>query len=132
MPSGTRSAIRAGLVVLATVIGACGGDGPDGASGGDLASRGESLFQENCAQCHGADLKGTKTGPPFLSPIYAPNHHPDGSFHAAVVQGVQPHHWEFGPMPPVPALDAGDVDAIVAYIREQQEAAGITEDPDHP
>jgi hypothetical protein len=69
--------------------------------------------------------------PPFLSVIYAPNHHPDESFYVAVEQGVQPHHWDFGPMPPQPAVTREQVEAIVAYIRSQQEAAGIPEDPSH-
>lgn len=82
--------------------------------------------------CHGGDLKGTKTGPPFLSPVYAPNHHPDEAFYAAVANGVQPHHWEFGPMPAQPSVSPEDVAAIVAYIRAEQQKAGIIQDPSHP
>ena len=98
----------------------------------DLISEGKSLYEETCAGCHGIDLKGTKTGPPFLDAIYAPDHHPDESFFAAVDIGVQPHHWDFGPMPPQPTVNEEEVTAIIAYVRSEQARAGITEDPSHP
>lgn len=120
------------MLAMTVALGACGDDEPSGASGGDLVARGQTLFEENCARCHGIDLKGTETGPPFLSPIYAPNHHPDEAFHAAIAQGVQPHHWDFGPMPSIPALGTEEAEAILAYVRAEQEDAGITEDPSHP
>ena len=96
-----------------------------------LIARGRDLFADNCPTCHGVDLEGTSTGPPFLHEIYAPNHHPDEAFYAAVAQGVRPHHWRFGPMPPVPSLTEDDVRAIVAYIRSVQEREGILVDPSH-
>ena len=43
----------------------------------------------------------------------------------AVRSGVRPHHWDFGPMPPVPGLTDAQVASIVAFVREQQRAAGI-------
>jgi hypothetical protein len=64
-------------------------------------------------------------GPSFLDPIYAPGHHPDESFFRAVENGVQPHHWDFGPMPPLSHLDRDDVEAIVAYVRSVQVENGI-------
>jgi hypothetical protein len=64
-------------------------------------------------------------GPPLLSPIYAPDHHPDDAIRNAVAQGVTPHHWDFGPMPPLPHLDEDDVDALIAFIRDRQRAVGI-------
>ena len=132
--------LRLLVLVLSLLLGACsqGGDNPEQArpsaedSGGSgLATQGKGLYEETCGVCHGLDLKGTDAGPPFLSPIYAPNHHPDESFYAAVEQGVQPHHWDFGPMPPQPAMKREQVEAIIAYVRSQQEEAGITEDPSH-
>jgi mono/diheme cytochrome c family protein len=129
--------LAATVLVCATALASCAGDGAgdDAASGGkaaeDLVAEGEALYQETCAACHGADLEGTDTGPPFLDVIYAPNHHPDESFYAAVENGVQPHHWEFGPMPPQPSIDRAEVEAIVEYVRQQQADAGITEDPSH-
>lgn len=134
-----RTALRlvAAVLTCAAALASCGDDGStdegEAASGGSTAQRlaveGEALYQETCAACHGADLRGTDSGPPFLDVIYAPNHHPDESFYAAVENGVQPHHWDFGAMPPQPSIDRAEVEAIVAYVRQEQADAGITEDP---
>lgn len=125
------------FVAVSVVASGCGGDEAGDGDGSarnpsDLVAEGRALYEETCAACHGRDLKGTDAGPPFLSPIYAPNHHSDEAFYAAVENGVQPHHWEFGPMPPQPHVSPEDVEAIVAYVRARQEEAGITEDPSHP
>lgn len=94
---------------------------------------GAELYQASCAQCHGADLEGTATGPSFLDVTYAPNHHGDEAFQRAAAAGVVPHHWNFGPMPPVvPALSREEVALIVEFVRSEQEAAGILRDPRHP
>ncbi len=89
------------------------------------AARGKALYDERCASCHGADLKGTDQGPPFLHRIYEPSHHGDAAFQLAVRNGVRAHHWKFGDMKPVPALSADDVAHIVAYVRSLQRRAGI-------
>jgi len=89
------------------------------------AARGKALYDEKCASCHGADLKGTDQGPPFLHRIYEPSHHGDASFQLAVRNGVRAHHWKFGDMKPVPGLSADDVAHIVAYLRSQQRRVGI-------
>lgn len=102
------------------------------AEGTELIAEGKEYYEETCAACHGEDLRGTGTGPPFLSPIYAPDHHADESFYLAVENGAQPHHWDFGPMPPQPSVTEEEVTAIIAYVRAQQAEAGITEDTDHP
>lgn len=124
-----RGSCRARLAPVVAVLAAfgsgCGDDNDatpsDQTTGGD----GQALFEANCASCHGTDLGGTSTGPPFLSQIYEPNHHPDDSFRRAVAQGVQPHHWDFGAMPPVEGLDDSEVDAIIGYVRTVQRANGI-------
>jgi mono/diheme cytochrome c family protein len=92
---------------------------------------GAEIYVANCATCHGVDLNGTETGPPFLNVIYAPNHHADEAFQRAVVGGVQAHHWGFGPMAPVPGLTRDDVALIIEYVRSVQEAEGIIRDPSH-
>lgn len=129
------------LMLTTTWLSACGETRPaDVASpvspeasvaNGDLIGQGERFYQETCAACHGRDLNGTRTGPPFLDPIYAPDHHPDESFFAAAENGVQPHHWDFGPMPAQPTVSRDEVAAIVAYVRSRQVEAGIIQDPSH-
>ena len=113
------------LVLVLALLGACGGD--EAVSGEDLAARGDRLFhgEATCATCHGADLQGTTMGPPLLHEIYEPGHHPDASIRAAIRNGVQPHHWEFGPMPQLNHLDDDDIEAIIAYVRQEQREAGI-------
>lgn len=91
----------------------------------ELVERGQALYAENCAQCHGEDLRGTDQGPSFLSPIYEPGHHADGAFLLAVQTGVRAHHWRFGDMPPVEGLTQDDVEAIIAYVRETQRLEGF-------
>jgi mono/diheme cytochrome c family protein len=109
-------------VTLVALASACGDDGDVAAGSGD---QGEALYQQSCALCHGADLRGTELGPSFLSQVYEPGHHPDASFRAAVAQGAVAHHWDFGDMPPVAGLTDDEVDDIIAFVREQQELHGF-------
>lgn len=90
-----------------------------------LVERGEPLYQANCAECHGSDLRGTDQGPSHLSVVYEPNHHGDGAFLAAVSRGSPSHHWNFGSMPPIAGLSQEDVAAITAFVREQQRINGF-------
>lgn len=91
-----------------------------------IAHRGEQLFNENCAACHGAKAAGQQgVAPPLVHVIYEPSHHADAAFYRAASQGVRGHHWPFGNMPPVPGVSRDDVTAIIAYVRELQRANGI-------
>lgn len=86
---------------------------------------GKKLFAARCAQCHGADLRGSPTGPPLLHKIYEPAHHGDVAFQLAVRNGSRAHHWKFGDMQPVPGLTPDEVAHITAYVRHEQRKAGI-------
>ena len=97
-----------------------------------LSAAGQETYEAICAACHGSDLRGTNSGPPFLDVVYAPNHHGDESFQRAVAVGVPQHHWNFGSMPAIGGLNRDDVAAVVAYVRAQQIDAGILRDPSHP
>lgn len=88
-------------------------------------AKGKALYNQNCASCHGADLKGSDKGPPFLHRVYEPSHHSDLAFQLAVKNGSRAHHWQFGDMQPVPGLSPDDVAHITAYIRSEQRKAGI-------
>lgn len=96
-----------------------------------IVGQGATIFAANCAVCHGPDLGGTATGPPLLHQYYAPNHHGDEAFQRAVAFGVVAHHWNFGDMAPLPHLTRDDVAKVIAFVRTEQEAAGIFLDPSH-
>lgn len=112
------------VVALAALTSACGAD-PEPAAPPFTGTDGAGLYAQACAKCHGPDLRGTKQGPPFLDAIYSPGHHADGAFFLAVKRGARPHHWNFGDMPPVQGLTDPQIEAIVAFVRERQRAAGI-------
>lgn len=118
---------RVALAAVVLALTGCGADsGPEISSHEpELKEEGRTLYAENCAQCHGEDLRGTDQGPSFLSPVYEPGHHSDGAFLLAVQTGVRAHHWEFGDMPPVEGLTQNDVEAIIAYVRETQREKGF-------
>lgn len=84
---------------------------------------GQEVFEQSCATCHGEELRGGLAGPPLVHEIYAPDHHPDSAIRAAIAQGVQPHHWDYAGMPPIPGLSEPEVDAVIAYIRDTQRQA---------
>lgn len=88
-------------------------------------AEGEQLFNANCASCHGALAAGTAQGPPLVHIIYEPGHHSDMAFQRAVAMGVTPHHWDFGPMAPVPGVTEEQVASITAYVRWLQRSGGI-------
>ena len=91
-----------------------------------VAQIGKLAFQSNCLACHGENAVGQKgVAPPLIHKIYEPSHHGDESFQRAVAVGVRAHHWKFGNMPAIEGLTRGDVKAIIAYLRELQEANGI-------
>lgn len=89
------------------------------------AARGATLFDANCAACHGSGADGSTAGPPLVHSIYEPSHHGDFAFQRAVAQGVRPHHWRFGPMPPIAGVSPREVSLITTYVRELQRANGI-------
>lgn len=86
--------------------------------------QGAALYAERCAPCHGAHGEGSDEGPPMLHPLQA-RHHGDFAFRRAVREGVAPHHYRFGTMPPVAGLGADELDAIVGYVRWMQRTAGL-------
>lgn len=91
------------------------------------AARGAPLFANNCAQCHGDFGQGINQGPPLIHEFYVPSHHSDAAFRLAAARGVQPHHWDFGAMPPLPAVSEQELEDIIAYVRQLQREAGLIE-----
>lgn len=124
----TRVGYVAPLFVAAMVMGACGSGASDAvapAASGDVEGRGAEVYASSCASCHGADLRGTDKGPSHLSIVYEPNHHNDDSFRSAIVNGSPQHHWGFGNMEPVGGLSDEDIDAVIAFVRSEQQQQGF-------
>jgi mono/diheme cytochrome c family protein len=111
--------LRAASAVAVLGVAACAADGSS------TPRDGAAVYAQHCASCHGPALDGTSTGPPLLSIVYEPGHHPDGSFRSAIRNGVAAHHWDFGPMPIVRGLSDAEVDAVIAHVRSAQEAEGF-------
>jgi mono/diheme cytochrome c family protein len=86
---------------------------------------GQSNFNKSCASCHGDYGLGSANGPPLMHRIYEPNHHGDGAFFLAALNGVRAHHWKFGDMPPVDGITETEIAPIVAYVRALQQANGV-------
>ena len=133
-----RSPLAASALALAVALAllamlGCGGEparepSDAGAAGlSETARAGEKLFNANCSTCHGVGGVGTDQGPPLVHKIYEPGHHPDFSFRNAALKGVRSHHWDFGDMPPVPGVTPDEVDKIICYVRQTQQANGIYE-----
>ena len=89
------------------------------------AHEGEVAFRNHCTECHGKNAAGTDKGPPLINRIYAPSHHSNVSFVRAMTLGARQHHWLFGNMPPLPQVERKQIDLIIIYIRELQNANGI-------
>lgn len=125
--SRTRAMVFAVALIGLVSIAGCAGESDDTSSrpSNPGTTNGAALYKQVCASCHGVDLKGTDRGPSHLSQVYAPDHHTDESFRAAVRQGARAHHWGFGDMPAIGGIDDAQLDAIIAYVREQQTQHGL-------
>lgn len=119
-------AMPAALLGVVVLVAACGGGTEprgEALTGAALVARGAEVHANACASCHGEDLGGTEAGPSMLSPLYAPSQTSDEAMAEAITDGVAQKYWTFGPMPGV-ALPPGDVEAVIAFIRAEQEQAG--------
>jgi mono/diheme cytochrome c family protein len=124
--AGQAPVLAQGQPASPTTVGTRAGVTTSTAAGlSELEARGRELYLNQCASCHGADLRGTDRGPSHLSIVYEPGHHSDESFRAAIRDGAPQHHWRFGDMPPVEGLDDAEIDAVIAYVREVQEREGF-------
>lgn len=124
----SRTTVRSLAILLAgfgTVAAACGSDAPTSSGTAGGSALGAEVYSTSCASCHGDDLKGTDKGPSHLSIVYEPNHHGDEAFRSAIANGSPQHHWNFGDMAPVEGLTPQEVDAVIAYVRAEQERQGF-------
>ncbi|WP_173983511.1 cytochrome c [Magnetospirillum sp. SS-4] len=90
------------------------------------AGAGKAAFEQACAACHGAALRGSDAGPPLLHAFYSPGSgHGDDVILAAAANGAKAHHWKFGDMPKPEGLKPGQEKDVLAYIRAMQTANGL-------
>lgn len=116
-----------GTALAVSLVAACSSADSEGAVPSEgLVERGAEVYATECASCHGEDLQGTDSGPSHLSVVYEPGHHPDAAFRSAIRNGSPQHHWEFGPMPPVPGLSDDEIEAVIVFVRSEQERQGFT------
>lgn len=128
MTPALRFAPGAVAALALTVVFAAGctdGGQPEAAESVIDGDIGAEVYANNCASCHGANLEGTDKGPSQLSIVYEPNHHTDESYRAAIANGAPQHHWDFGDMPPVEGLTTDQVEAVIDFIRSEQERQGL-------
>lgn len=105
------------VVLLGLAVAACAEDAP---AGDTSAARGAEVYERYCASCHGDDLRGATTGPPLLTELYAPDRYTDEALRRSITAGAPQQHWGFGPMPMVGGVRGSDLDAVIAFVREQQ------------
>lgn len=113
---------------LTLALAACGGDNTTTADAVEpipADADGATVYALRCASCHGDDLRGTDKGPSQLSIVYEPNHHGDDSYRAAIRNGVPQHHWGFGNMPVIEDITDEQIELVISYVRNQQEALGF-------
>ena len=123
-----KAAFALGVLAIGSALAAtaCGPDDSEPSSAtGSQVDRGSEVYAESCASCHGTDLRGTDKGPSHLSIVYEPSHHNDDSFRNAIANGAPQHHWDFGDMEPVEGLSDDDVEAVIAFVRAEQEQQGF-------
>ncbi|MEX1134465.1 MAG: cytochrome c [Acidimicrobiia bacterium] len=117
----------AGVVALALIVGACAADTGNGTTAEAVVGRGGELYQQYCAQCHGADLSGD---PNWKTPnddgSYPPPphdssghtwHHPDRVLFEMIRDGSdfpQSGMTAFGGR-----LNDEDIEAILAFIKSK-------------
>ena len=126
-----RKIFRIGQLALTEmVLTACGGGGePGGGTGGGTAvtaagpARGQKLYQQTCAMCHGYQGEGVpRLGKPIVDSEFV-RRYSDEELVRFLVEGRAANHPDNTqgiPMPPRggnPSLTDEDLAAIVAYMR---------------
>lgn len=86
---------------------------------------GATVYEALCASCHGTDLRGTDKGPSQLSIVYEPGHHGDEAYRSSIRNGAVQHHWGFGDMPAVVNITDEQIEAVISYIRGEQQRLGF-------
>jgi cytochrome c oxidase cbb3-type subunit 3 len=100
---------------------------PGASGGGDVSAspagnRGQSIFAEHCAFCHGANGRGTGVAPDLTQ---TPIVHQDNGTGQVLAKFLKQGKPNFG-MPAFPSLTGSQVDAIARFLHAQTLAAAHT------
>jgi len=115
----TLGAVVVAVAVAALVLSAGGSDEPPAPGTPEELALGGEVFADNCQTCHGEQARGGLAGPPLVHELYEDLQ--DVDIRTAIGQGKPQENWEFAPMPPIPGVEAHEVDAVIAYVRAQQQ-----------
>ena len=118
--------ITLGVVVVAAAVTALllssgGSDEPPAPGSPEELALGEEVFVDSCQTCHGEGAGGGLAGPPLVHEMYQDLE--DDDIRTAIRQGKARENWDFAPMPPVPGIEAHEIEAVIAYVRAQQAQA---------
>jgi mono/diheme cytochrome c family protein len=116
--------IVAAGVMLAAAAG-CGDDPVTVPSVPGDAAAGAAVFEQSCADCHGAGAAGGDGGLSLVDSRFAPPGFDDLAFVTAVVRGVSADEGEYGGMPRIRGLSEQDLADLLSYVRGLQREAGI-------
>ncbi|HEX4902128.1 MAG TPA: cytochrome c [Acidimicrobiales bacterium] len=117
----TLGVVVVAAAVTALVLSAGGSDEPPAPGSPEELALGEEVFVDSCQTCHGEGAQGGLAGPPLVHEMYQDLE--DDDIRTAVRQGKAQENWEYAPMPPVPGIEAHEVEAVIAYVRSQQSEA---------
>ena len=81
-----------------------------------LEQQGHFIFESNCRQCHGSDLKGLPPAIPSLADLGA--RMTKEQIASAIVQGA-------GPMPGFPKLPRADMSSLMAFLLHPERASSL-------
>jgi cytochrome c len=82
----------------------------------DLAGKGASIFESNCAKCHYVDSSETKIGP-GLKGLYSRDKMPVSERRVSDTDVRRQLKTPFDKMPPFPRLSEDDIQALLAYLK---------------
>lgn len=103
-------------LTFGAVVSACTSPADDVSA---AAVDGRAVFDLHCAACHGVDGRGTVD---LTAPVFGPGQLSDADAADAVRTGAPQQHANAGPMPAFPQLSDAEIDAVIAHLRDLQDA----------
>ncbi|MFV0318198.1 MAG: c-type cytochrome [Microthrixaceae bacterium] len=124
-----RLIVAALLACIPLLVAACGGsdgDAAPGPTGPPDATRGEQVYADRCAACHGRDFQGSAQAPSHLDPHFRPEVTSDEDYRNAIKEGADDPDLDYTRMPGL-NLNDQEIADVIAYIRSVQDERGFNE-----